>query len=162
MWDHLVNDLLNNKNLILEAEGLLINPAKLRNGTSTFFSQPLYKKIPKEVDEDIGGSITNMLIGLWTPSAMLIMRAVEGVLRRFYYKMIGKPPTTSNGNYLNWGNLLQELSQTKMDKDLQNDLKFLNERRNEAQHPDKHFTQEVSESTFMKGIESIRTMLKSI
>ena len=160
MWDHFVNDILLNRKLLVENQNLVVNPKKLHEGVKGFFTDKQIAKIPDSVKRDLQDGMMALLIGMWTPSVMINLRAVEGVLREYYEKITGENPVVPNGYFLNWGNIIQELSTQSVTEELMVNLNYLKERRNEAQHPGKRFNQTVAESTLLKAIETINAMLQ--
>ena len=52
-WNHIVNDILRTRKLILEVDDTTLNPTKLREGVSGFFQDTEIKKIPEEIRADI-------------------------------------------------------------------------------------------------------------
>ncbi|MCL4379516.1 MAG: hypothetical protein M1160_02075 [Candidatus Marsarchaeota archaeon] len=162
MWNHVVNDLLKQKKLILEIDDMTLNPKKLREGVEGFFTQNEVSKIPQNIQLDLKDSMTNILLGLWTPCVMINLRAVEGILRRFYKKKTGKNAVPRTGKFLNWGKILKELRGKKIKRELMIDLSFLNGRRNDAQHPDRRFTQDEAENIFNRSLYALRGMLAEL
>lgn len=159
MWDHFADDLLKEKELILEVEDPLFNLKRLHEGITSFFDTKSMKKIPKGVVQDMEDAIKTILTGLWTPSVMITLRGVEGVLRNYYNKITGKNPIQTNGYFLNWNDILKELKQKGVKGEIMVNLEFLKERRNEAEHPDKRFDQYYAERTFLRAIDAINDML---
>jgi ribosomal protein S17E len=77
---------------------------------------------------------------------MISLRAAESIVRKYYKKITGNDPINKN-----WGDILKELEESKKVKSsILGYLKYLKEKRNEAQHPDKRFTQEESEQLLIK------------
>lgn len=162
MWDHIVNDLLKERKLILEVEDTTINPKKLRNGVSAFFNEGEIKKMPEGIQQDLKDGMTNILLGLWTPSVMLNLRAVEGELRSFYRKKTDKSAVPHTGRFMNWGKILKDLRGKKIKRELMVDLGYLNGKRNEAQHPDKRFSQQEAEIIFNRTLYVMEGMLNEL
>lgn len=160
IWRHFVNDTLRSKRIRTEEFDLTINPDMLHLGVEGFFTSGIRKKFSKVEKEDMEDSMDSLLLGNWTLSVMIGLRAVEGVLRKFYKKTTGKGPILTNGSFLNWGSMIKELKdqQYSADEELMVNLDYLNRRRNEAQHPDKRFSKEIAESTFHKAVEAMRIM----
>lgn len=101
-----------------------------------------------------------MRIDLSTPAVMIILRGVEGALRVFYEKKTGKKAILPDGKFKNWGTMLAELDSSLNDTELKDNLRYLNERRNEAEHPDKRFTSEVAERTLIKAVDAVKEMIE--
>ena len=164
MWDNFVNDNLAGRILLVEREDLTFDLKKLHSGVDGFFQPEEIKKMSNVVKNDLKDGMKNLIVGMWTPSVMIVLRAVEGILRKFYVKLTGKNFATDNGNFLNWGPIVQDLEKFKppIDSELLNDLEYLKNRRNEAQHPEKRFTKDEAESSFFKAKDAIRSMIKSL
>lgn len=162
MWEHFVNDLLRERKLILEIDNTTINPKKLRRGVGAFFDKGDIEKIPDGIQWDLRDGMTNMLLGLWTPSVMLNLRAIEGVLRKFYKKKTGKNAVPRIGKFMNWGKILKDLRGKKIKRELMVDLGYLNSKRNEAQHPDRRFSQPEAETIFNRTLYVITGMLAEL
>jgi hypothetical protein len=95
--------------------------------------------------EDLKDALTCILHLLPTPAAMISLRVAENLVRRYYTKITGNVAIGKS-----WGEILNELEQNKKIKpSILGYLRYLKEKRNEAQHPDKRFTQEESERIFL-------------
>jgi hypothetical protein len=100
--------------------------------------------------DDLKDGVNTVLHLLPTPAAMILFRVAENTVRKYFAHVTGKEP----GN-ISWANLLKELEQTQqMRKSLLGYLQYLRDKRNEAEHPDKRFTQEESERILLhiKGL----------
>jgi len=96
--------------------------------------------------QDINDALDCILHLLPTPAAMISLRVAENIVRKYYKKITGNDPTNKN-----WGEILKELEESKKVKSsILGYLKYLKEKRNEVQHPDKRFTQEESEGLLLK------------
>jgi len=96
--------------------------------------------------QDLNDALDCILHLLPTPAAMISLRVAESIVRRYYKKITGNDPINKN-----WGEILKELEESKKVKSsILGYLKYLKEKRNEAQHPDKRFTQEESEELLIK------------
>jgi ribosomal protein S17E len=107
--------------------------------------------------KDLNDALTCILHLLPTPAAMISLRAAENLVRRYYAKITGSIAMGKS-----WGEILNELEQSKKVKpSILGYLRYLKEKRNEAEHPDKRFTQEESERIFLhiKGLlEELRPL----
>lgn len=162
LWDHLVADFLKEKAVILEIEYPKFNPKRLRAGVKELMAQDIAWKCPQIVVEDLNDGIKCLLMGLWTPSVMICLRAVEGVLRDFFKSQTGNEPVLMNGYFLNWSKMLTELKDKWASTELMVNLEFLKDIRNEAEHPGKRFDQRVAEKALDKAIEAIEIMLQHV
>jgi ribosomal protein S17E len=88
---------------------------------------------------------------------MISLRVAENLVRRYYTKITGGIAMDKS-----WREILNELEQSKKVKpSILGYLKYLKDKRNEAEHPDKRFTQEESERIFpyIKGLlEELRPL----
>lgn len=85
-----------------------------------------------------------------TPAAMICFRATENIIRKYYTKVTGESASGKT-----WKTLLDELEKNQgTNRALIGYLDYLRNRRNEAEHPDKRFTQEESERVLLhvKGL----------
>ena len=82
------------------------------------------------------------------------------MLRKFYKKKTGRKASPPDGTFKNWGTILAELDSSLNDTELKDNLRYLNERRNEAEHPDKRFTSEVAERTLIKAVDAVKEMIE--
>jgi ribosomal protein S17E len=95
--------------------------------------------------EDLYDALKCVLHLLPTPAVMISMRVAENLVRRYYTKITGN---TAMGK--SWGEILNELEQSKKVKlSILGYLRYLKEKRNEAEHPGKRFTQDESERIFI-------------
>lgn len=77
---------------------------------------------------------------------MICFRAAENIVRRYYTKLTEKSAAGKS-----WGGILNDLEQDQQLKpSLLGYLRYLKDKRNEAEHPDKRFTQEESERIFLQ------------
>jgi|GEM_PF-886575 len=110
--------------------------------------------IDKLTKQDLNDALDCILHLLPTPAAMISLRVAESIVRRYYKKITGNDPINKNWDdsiHKNWGGILKELEESKKVKSsILGYLKYLKEKRNEAQHPDKRFTQEESEELLIK------------
>jgi ribosomal protein S17E len=107
--------------------------------------------------KDLNDALTCILHLLPTPAVMISLKAAENLVRRYYAKITGSIAMGKS-----WGEILNELEQSKKVKpSILGYLRYLKEKRNEAEHPDKRFTQEESERIFLhiKGLlEELRPL----
>jgi ribosomal protein S17E len=77
---------------------------------------------------------------------MVSFRVAENIVRKYYSKLTGKSAVGKS-----WAEILNELEQSKqLKQSLLGYLRYLKDKRNEAEHPDKRFTQEESERIFLQ------------
>ena len=101
----------------------------------------LVEKLDRESMDDLNDGVNCILHLLPTPGAMVLLRVAENIVRRYYAKISGETPDTAG-----WGKILKDLEQMQQaKKSLLGYLQYLKEKRNEAQHPGKRFSQEEAE-----------------
>jgi ribosomal protein S17E len=94
---------------------------------------------------DLYDALNCILHLLPTPAVMISLRVAESLVRRYYTKITGNTAINKS-----WGEILNELEQSKKVKpSISGYLRYLKDKRNEAEHPDKRFTQEESERIFI-------------
>ena len=164
MWDNFVNDNLAGKILLTEREDLVFDLKKLHEGPLSFFMKGEIKKMTSNIENDLKDGMTSLIVGMWTPAVMITLRAVEGTLRKFYVKVTGKNFELVDKTFLNWGLILKELESFRpsINSELLDNLKYLKNKRNEAQHPQNRFTKDAAEGIFFKAMEAIRAMIKEL
>ncbi|MEM1557824.1 MAG: hypothetical protein QXL27_09055 [Candidatus Bathyarchaeia archaeon] len=159
LWEHFVNEVLWDIPLYAEVTSGLINPDLLRKGLRELLGSDVYDNLPIEVKLDLEDAIKVIRIGVWTPAVMMTLRAVEASLRKYYEKIMGKPPIDEKGKFLTWYQMLNDLRSTgKVKTTLIGYLDFLRDRRNEADHPGKRFEQEIAERTLIHAVEALKIM----
>jgi ribosomal protein S17E len=105
----------------------------------------LFSGLDEVTRKDLIDALTCILHLLPTPAAMISLRVAENLVRKYYTKITGNIGTGKT-----WGDILNELEQSKKVKpSILGYLHYLKDKRNEAQHPDKRFTQEESERIFI-------------
>lgn len=92
--------------------------------------------------KDLQDGKNAILHNLPTPASMILFRVAENIVRKYYTQITGNQIGRKN-----WGNILDELlaHKKKENESLMGYLLYLKNKRNEADHPDKRFTQEESE-----------------
>ena len=99
------------------------------------------KVLDKSAKLDLEEGLTLLQLGHTTASYMILMRVAESFVLKYYQKITGNTPPN---NEKAWGTLLEDLKPyqvSKVDFNFKNILYFLKDRRNEAQHPGKRFTE---------------------
>jgi hypothetical protein len=112
---------------------------------------------------DLSDSLLCALYSLPTPSVMLSLRAVEGMLRYAHNKLSNKPLSKEG-----WDQLQNEISSELKDRgipleELDGYLSYIRTKRNEAEHPNKRFTQKDAEDMLIHAkyaIAEINKILK--
>lgn len=113
---------------------------------NTILPDTLKKGLDDITREDLNDGISAIFHLLPTPGAMILFRVAENIVRKYYSKITGK----QSGN-LSWGKMLQELEQIQQpNSSLLGYLRYLKDKRNEAEHPDKRFSQEETERILLQ------------
>jgi len=113
--------------------------------TEQILPESLLASLDETTREDLYDALKCILHLMPTPAAMISMRVAENLVRRYYTKITGNAAINKS-----WGDILNELEQSKKVKpSILGHLRYLKEKRNEAEHPDKRFTQEESERIFL-------------
>ena len=103
------------------------------------FTTEIFDKLDKTGKEDLVDGITCILNALPTPAAMILLRLAEGMARKYLNKVTG-----IQSSKMTLGQIIIELG--KKDDKITGYLSYLKQRRDEAEHPDKRFTQEEAET----------------
>jgi len=114
------------------------------------FTEKLLSDLDELTRNDLIDSFLCIFNLLPTPAAMICFRATESIIRKYYTKVTSKSATGKS-----WSILLDELKQNqRTNQALIGYLDYLRNKRNEAEHPDKRFTQEESERVLIhvKGL----------
>lgn len=126
----------------------LINPEKLQNGASSFFSHKKWGNMDDLAKRDLEDGCECILVEAWTPAAMIIIRSIESGLRIYY-----KEKTKNDPSGKTWGELLKELKANQSsDKSILAYFDYLRGFRNRLQHPDARFTQSETEDVLAQSI----------
>jgi hypothetical protein len=137
--DAIINEYSKQKTVLIRQEKITeIFPEKLLSGLDELTKNDL---------EDAFHCIFQLLP---TPAAMICFRATENIIRKYYTKITGK---SAHGR--KWRTLLDELEEDqRINRATISYLDYLRDKRNEAEHPDKRFTQEESERVLLhvKGL----------
>lgn len=119
----------------------------LKEDTPTdFLPDKLIEPLDEVTKRDLQDGIDTILHLFPTPAAMILFRATESIVRKYYTSVTG-----NQSGKKSWDNILKELGQIdEMKKSLLGYLAYLKDKRNEAEHPDKRFTQEESERILLQ------------
>lgn len=119
---------------------------------SKLFPKTIKDKLDSDSREDIDDGVLCVIYSLPTPAVMILFRVVERELRRYVKTITGRPLNR-------WDDNVEELKNSKIaDKSITKEFAWLKEKRNEAEHPDKRYTQDEAEgilhhvSDLMKAI----------
>ena len=112
----------------------------------SIFPEAILSKLDAVTREDLSDVLLCVLHLLPTPAAMIGFRVAESIIRRYYERVTSQ---SASGKTL--AQILQQMEQGQlMTKSALGYARFLKDKRNEAQHPDKRFTQEESERIILR------------
>ncbi|MBN1357565.1 hypothetical protein JW988_02240 [Candidatus Bathyarchaeota archaeon] len=157
MDELLCTEILNRPALELCYRGRLDSKELLRTSEgkrSALFNIKTWKELPKIAKSDFADSATCLLTGASTPAAMVCLRGMEAVIRKYYRTKIGDPKR--KGLF----DLIDELKKLpNANKSLLGYLDYIRaEKRNFAQHPNRIFTQEEAERVFMQIVNAVHDL----
>lgn len=137
-----------------------INIAKIeQDGVRSMYGENIWRHLESMVQKDLEESSKCLVFECPTASAILALRAAEGVLRSFHSKKINpinlKGPKT-------WGELIQDLEKSSVNVNLLYHLKYIkNEHRNPLNHPEVTLSQDEAETIFFLVKQVITEMIKA-
>lgn len=112
---------------------------------SKLFPDELVNKCGVEDFKDILDGVWCIVYGYPTPAAMILFRAAERESRKYYTRMTGNPPPDK------WYDLIEDMRKNKsVPTSIINYMDFIRSKRNEAQHPDKRYSQEEAETVLQQ------------
>lgn len=128
-----------------------LNPEKILEGAEAFLDKNVWNKLSQLQKDDLNDGCKCLSLKLWTPSAMITVRAIEEAVRQYYQK------ETKLNTKENFGSILKELSKfPSSDKILIGYLKYIKNIRNKLQHPDARFNQKEAEEIFQHAMGIMR------
>lgn len=121
------------------------------------FSESLLQHLDELTKEDLKDALSCIFNLIPTPAAMMAFRVTENIVRQYYAKT-----TKKSAHGKSWKSILDELERNQQsNKPLIKYLDYLRDKRNEAEHPDKRFTQEESERVLLQ-IKGLLEELKKV
>lgn len=135
-----------------------LSTEKLLSAPNSFMSLQSFEGYEDEM-HDLQEASVNLVIGTFTSSEFMSLRAVEGILRKWHRAMIDEET-----NYEGWADAIKDISEVddgKGPKELRL-LDYLRERRNEVAHPDRHSTLRDAENTLQQSIDVAETLILEI
>lgn len=129
------------------------------NEPSAFFIEQVWKDLPTIARSDFSDSAKCLLTQASTPAAMVALRGVESVVRKYYLLK-----TAQKFEKKSLGVIIRELRKVPdINPKLLNYIDYIrSEKRNLAQHPDKIFTQREAERIFMEIINAVHDIYAEI
>jgi hypothetical protein len=147
LWFGLIEKSLKQRKIVEPAKIGILNQEQLYNAssknTNAFFDNVWWNM--SEIErEDFGEAARCLLAQSWTAAAMITLRGLESILRK-YYTFKTKREIEKKGIYV----LIDELQQTQgISQILMGYLNYLRGIRNTAEHPDRTFNQIGAETVF--------------
>lgn len=153
--DRIRKEFLNRPCIELLRKGALNQTELLKTSAgkpSAFFSEQVWKDLPAIARSDFSDSSKCLLTRASTPAAMVGLRGVESVVRKYYSFEIGQECGKRS-----LGVVLRELRKSpNVNTKLLSYIDYIrSEKRNLTQHPDKIFTQREAERIFMEIINAV-------
>lgn len=148
-WDNLVRRELLSRQCIEFQQGSLNQKALVLMATgkpNSIFNKSIWKELPEITRSDFSEAAKCLLVGASTPAAMVALRGIEAMVRKYY-----SVKTRTNAEKKNWAKIVEELK--GLPDANQRLLGFIDyvrsEKRNVAQHPARIFSPEEAERIFM-------------
>lgn len=157
----LFSEFINRPILELNHKGLL-NPKELLKTSegkpSAVFDAKIWKRLPKIAKSDFSDSAKCLLTEAATPAAMVGLRGIEAIIRKYYSVRI------SDHKKKPLADLIKDLrALPETNKKLLGYLDYIRaEKRNLAQHPNKTFTQKEAERIFMEIVNAVHDIYSDI
>lgn len=126
-------------NLVQNLFGNCLFSTLSEDAAQKLFPSEIGNQIGKESEDGIQDGISCLIYSLPTPAAMIFFRVAEKELRNYVSK-IGDEPC-----YQWYKNLEKLQNNITANKSIVKDFDWLKDKRNEAEHPDKRYTQEEAE-----------------
>ena len=139
-------------NLVQNLFGNCLFSTLSEDAVQKLFPSEIGNQIGKESEDGIQDGIWCLIYSLPTPAAMIFFRVAEKELRNYVSK-IGDEPC-----YQWYKNLEKLKNNITANKSIVKDFDWLKDKRNEAEHPDKRYTQEEAEEI----LHRLSGLLKSI
>jgi len=148
----------------LESETVVVTPQtelsieKLISGPSAYLDISNLEKYEHE-SKDLHQASASMIIGAFTCSEFMSLRAVESILRKWHMNEVDE-----ESQYNGWAAAIDDISENddgKGPKELRL-LNYLRERRNEVAHPDRHSSQSDAELTFQQSIDVVEKLVAEL
>ena len=109
-------------------------------GIGKLLTSEFMGKLDPMTRDDLNDGVSCILHLIPTPGAMILLRVAENAVRKYSERLTGKATDSS------WGDIMNELEKNpRIKKSIVGYLQYLKDMRNEAQHPDRRFTQEEAE-----------------
>ncbi|MHA1435641.1 MAG: hypothetical protein ACTSO7_17515 [Candidatus Heimdallarchaeota archaeon] len=108
-----------------------LNVKKLCDGAENFFISKVWKKMQKIEQDDLNDCVRCLLTENWTPAGVMAMRAIESIVREYYFKL-------TNQRMNQWWKILDKLKKhPDANQELVKELDYIREHvRNPLAHPE--------------------------
>ncbi len=158
----LIKELEDKKLIEISFSGKLNYRDILKYGLSVLFSNgETLNKLSDLVRNDLDEAVRALIYDIPTASAMISLRAVEGVIRELYEVLKGEKCNKTWKRALD--DVEKELKSRNIEsKQLERYLDYIRNIRNEAEHPDRIFTKKESEHILIHAIYAIEEIYKVI
>ena len=162
IWRDRLIVLLRKKKVVDIRKDCILNLEMLMEGAESFFEEKSWENFPDIVRNDLEEGCFCILTSASTAAAVMLLRAIEGMLREYYLAKTGNE--IEGENFMDWKEIIDELKELP-DKnigliDLLNYLRL--NLRNPASHPDKIFRKKESEMLFAMVVNTLEEMEKDI
>lgn len=129
-----------------------------QEGSSSFFGYRIWNTMSDIEKNDFSEAAKCLLMKCWTAAAMISLRGLEGILRK-YYEFKTEKKHENRGMYI----LIDELQKIEDIKDtLMGYLHYLRGIRNMAEHPDRVFNQTEAETVFIQVVGAVKDIYQEI
>jgi len=162
VWSNMI-ELLFEKRRILEPSELgTLNHDQLyeisQERSSSFFGYSIWNTLSDIEKNDFSEAARCLLMICWTAAAMISLRGLEGILRK-YYEFRTEKEHKNRGMYI----LIEELQEIEDIKNtLMGYLNYLRGIRNMAEHPDRVFDQAEAETVFIQVVGAVKDIYQEI
>jgi hypothetical protein len=151
--DEFIEKLKNWSELLQDLESSHLFSTLSEDSPSKLFPNELVTKCGPKDFKDILDGAWCIVYGYSTPAAMILFRAAERESRKYYARVTGKSAPAK------WYDLIEDMKKNKSaPSTVTSYMDFIRLKRNEAEHPDKRYTQEESEGI----LQQLSFLLKEI
>jgi hypothetical protein len=142
---------------IVEVRAKNLKAEDLVQGPKSFVKPEIWKRLSRIAKTGLSDATRALSAGAYTASVMVCFRVTEDVVRRYYTFKTGKKTRGS------WKQLIDHLGKIQMaSPSMVGLLNYLRNRRNEAEHPDRIFSQEEAERAFVAVVDLIHEIYSEI
>ena len=162
IWSSMIENHLKKRRMLEPSELGTLNHDQLyeisQQRSSSFFGYRIWNTMSSIEKNDFSEAAKCLLTQCWTAAAMISLRGLEGILRK-YYEFKTEKEHENRGMYT----LIEELQEIEDIKGtLMGYLHYLRGIRNMAEHPDRVFTQGEAEVVFSQVVGAIKDIYHEI